>query len=60
MLLASPLLHAADPGQSLPPRTEWPSRTRPQAVTVDGRQVDGFDAGGIALAAPFRTLEARW
>lgn len=41
-------------------RVAWPSRTRPQAVTVDGRPTDDFDAGGIALAGPFRTLEARW
>lgn len=38
----------------------WPSRTRPQAVIVDGRETTEFDAGGIALARPFSVLEARW
>lgn len=41
-------------------RVDWPSRTRPQSVTVDGRPVQDFDAGGVALDAPFRTLEAQW
>lgn len=38
----------------------WPSRTRPRTVIVDGRETKKFDAGGIALARPFSTLEARW
>jgi len=27
---------------------------------VDGRSVSDFDAEGVRLAKPFRTLEARW
>lgn len=38
----------------------WPLRTRPRSVRVDGQATTGFDARGIALAAPFRTLEATW
>lgn len=52
-----------DVGDGLSPgpvRVAWPSRTRPARVRVDGRPVDAFDAGGIVLPAPFRTLEARW
>ncbi len=41
-------------------RVFWPSRTRPREVRVDGRAVTDFDARSIALAAPFRALEARW
>ena len=38
----------------------WPDRTRPKAVRVDGRPITTFDAEGVRLAKPFRTLEARW
>lgn len=41
-------------------RMWWPSRTAPKSVRVDGRSVSDFDAGGVRLAKPFRTLEARW
>ncbi|MBN6152557.1 discoidin domain-containing protein [Xanthomonas sp. AmX2] len=41
-------------------RVAWPSRTRPTEVRVDGRRVDAYDADGIALSKPFRSLEARW
>lgn len=38
----------------------WPARTMPKTVRVDGRDVTAFDAEGVRLARPFRTLEARW
>ena len=38
----------------------WPARTMPKTVRVDGRSVSGFDAEGVRLAKPFKTLEARW
>ena len=38
----------------------WPQRTIPKLVRVDGRPVADFDAEGVRLAKPFRTLEARW
>lgn len=38
----------------------WPARTMPKTVRVDGRSVSDFDAEGVRLAKPFRTLEARW
>lgn len=38
----------------------WPQRTVPKTVRVDGRSVSDFDAEGVRLAKPFRTLEARW
>ena len=41
-------------------RVWWPSRTRPASVRVDGRAVSDYDADGVLLARPFRTLEARW
>ncbi|HEY0502384.1 MAG TPA: hypothetical protein VGD42_02720, partial [Lysobacter sp.] len=41
-------------------RVAWPSRTRPASVIVDGRAVTAYDADGIALARPFRTLVAQW
>lgn len=41
-------------------RVWWPSRTRPTSVRVDGRAVSDFDADGVRLKQPFRTLEARW
>ncbi|HEL3778873.1 TPA: discoidin domain-containing protein, partial [Stenotrophomonas maltophilia] len=37
----------------------WPERTIPKSVRVDGRPVADFDAEGVRLAKPFRTLEAR-
>jgi hypothetical protein len=41
-------------------RVWWPSRTRPSRVIVDGVAVDAYDAGGIDLPKPFRTLQATW
>ncbi|WP_314101970.1 discoidin domain-containing protein [uncultured Stenotrophomonas sp.] len=41
-------------------RVWWPSRTRPTRVIVDGHPVQDFDAQGVRLAKPFRTLEATW
>lgn len=41
-------------------RMWWPSRTAPKSVRVDGRSVSDFDAEGMRLAKPFKTLEARW
>ncbi|WP_106407140.1 discoidin domain-containing protein [Xanthomonas sp. NCPPB 1128] len=41
-------------------RVVWPSRTRPTQVRVDGRRIEQYDAGGVTLSKPFRTLEARW
>lgn len=38
----------------------WPERTMPKTVRVDGRSVSDFDAEGVRLVKPFRTLEARW
>ncbi|MGF6417197.1 hypothetical protein ABH900_000658 [Stenotrophomonas sp. AN71] len=38
----------------------WPARTMPKSVWVDGRAVTAFDAEGVRLAKPFKTLEARW
>jgi len=38
----------------------WPARTMPKTVRVDGHSVSDFDAEGVRLAKPFRTLEARW
>ena len=41
-------------------RVWWPSRTLPRSVRVDGRPVTTFDAEGLRLARPFKTLEAQW
>ncbi len=41
-------------------RVWWPSRTRPSQVRVDGRDVQDFDAKGVRVGKPFRTLEAVW
>ncbi|HBS61744.1 MAG TPA: hypothetical protein DEB32_03230, partial [Stenotrophomonas sp.] len=41
-------------------RVWWPTRTRPTRVRVDGRTVSDYDANGVRLQQPFRTLEARW
>ncbi|RYG14272.1 MAG: discoidin domain-containing protein [Burkholderiales bacterium] len=38
----------------------WPSRIRPQRVTVDGRPWQDFDVNGIALPRAFKRLEAEW
>ncbi|MCU1068873.1 discoidin domain-containing protein [Stenotrophomonas maltophilia] len=38
----------------------WPARTMPKAVRVDGRSVSDFDAEGVRVAKPFKTLEAVW
>ena len=41
-------------------RVWGPSRTRPTSVRVDGHAVSDFNADGVRLKQPFRTLEARW
>lgn len=41
-------------------RVWWPTRTRPRQVRVDGRMLRDYDADGIRLQRPFRTLEAQW
>jgi hypothetical protein len=41
-------------------RLWWPQRERPVRVVVDGHETTAFDARGIALTRPFRTLEAKW
>ena len=41
-------------------RVQWPSRTRPASVTVDGRPVEDFDASGIVVERAFRSLQAQW
>ncbi|WP_288469583.1 discoidin domain-containing protein [uncultured Stenotrophomonas sp.] len=38
----------------------WPARTMPKTVRVDRHSVSDFDAEGVRLAKPFKTLEARW
>jgi hypothetical protein len=38
----------------------WPDRTRPTSVTVDGRRLSGYDAGGVRLDKPFKELVATW
>ncbi|MET0289000.1 MAG: discoidin domain-containing protein [Pseudoxanthomonas sp.] len=38
----------------------WPSRRPPTSVTVDGKPAREFDARGITLSKPFRTLVAQW
>jgi hypothetical protein len=43
-----------------PVQVTWPNRQRPSEVRVDGKRVEDYDAQGIRLAKPFRTLEARW
>jgi hypothetical protein len=41
-------------------RVWWPNRALPKTVRVDGRMVKDFDARGVLLGKPFRTLEATW
>lgn len=41
-------------------RVAWPSRTKPTSVIVDGAPVADYDADGVSLERPFRSLEARW
>jgi len=41
-----------------PVRVYWPDRVRPSRITVDGRALHDWDADGVRLAKPFRTLEA--
>jgi hypothetical protein len=43
-----------------PVQVKWPSRTRPTSVRIDGATVDAFDADGVRVDKPFRTLEAKW
>lgn len=38
----------------------WPSRQTPTRVTVDGKAVRDFDAQGLRLKKPFKTLVAQW
>jgi len=38
----------------------WPNRQTPASVTVDGKPVRGFDAQGLRLQRPFKTLVAQW
>ncbi|RXR03412.1 discoidin domain-containing protein [Pseudoxanthomonas composti] len=38
----------------------WPSRTRPTSVIVDGKPMRDFDARGISVPRPFRSLTAQW
>lgn len=39
---------------------KWPGRTAPKRVMVDGRTIRDFDAEGLRLKAPFKTLVAQW
>jgi hypothetical protein len=41
-------------------KLSWPRRERPIRVLVDGRETTAYDARGIELAQPFRTLVAEW
>jgi|HubBroStandDraft_4_1064222.scaffolds.fasta_scaffold15945_2 hypothetical protein len=49
---------------TLNPSTEvgvsWPTRKRPQSVTVDGKDRGDFGEEGMRLQKPFRELVARW
>lgn len=45
---------------STPVHVKWPSRTRPTSVRIDGIAVNTFDADGVRVATPFRTLKAEW
>ena len=51
-------------GPTLSPSTEigvsWPTRKRPQSVTVDGKARGDFGDEGMRLQKPFRELVARW
>ncbi|SEM09537.1 F5/8 type C domain-containing protein [Pseudoxanthomonas sp. GM95] len=38
----------------------WPNRMVPKSVTVDGKAVRDFDAQGLRLQRPFKTLVAQW
>jgi hypothetical protein len=38
----------------------WPNRQTPSSVTVDGKAMRGFDAQGLRLKQPFKTLVAQW
>jgi hypothetical protein len=46
------------PGTAL--RAFWPDRVKPVKVTVDGRAATTFDADGIRLSKPFKTLVAEY
>jgi hypothetical protein len=43
-----------------PVMVNWPGRSAPKQVTVDGRRVRDFDANGVRLARPFKELIAQW
>jgi hypothetical protein len=49
---------------TLNPSTEigvaWPTRKRPQSVTVDGKARGDFGDEGMVLQKPFKELVARW
>jgi hypothetical protein len=38
----------------------WPGRQTPKSVTVDGKAVRDFNAQGLRLKRPFKTLVAQW
>ena len=44
----------------MPVIVNWPGRSAPKQVTVDGRRVRDFDANGVRLARPFKELIAQW
>lgn len=44
----------------MPVMVNWPGRSAPKQVTVDGRRVRDFDANGVRLARPFKELIAQW
>ena len=43
-----------------PLRVYWPDRVRPSRVTVDGKPLRDWDADGVRLVKPFRTLVAEY
>lgn len=51
-------------GEGLRPNTKlrlfWPDRQRPRRVVVDGKPFTAYDASGVLLDVPFRTLQAQW
>jgi hypothetical protein len=43
-----------------PVRVFWPGRVKPKRVTVDGKAVREWNADGVQLPGPFRTLVAEY
>ena len=41
-------------------QVKWPGQIAPKRVIVDGRAVRDFNAEGLRLKAPFKTLVAQW